>query len=89
MATAIDPIDSSIRSPIWDDASPTRDEAGVRNLVPYNLLFVLPLAGISIIGYLGVKSEYMGNFLCPCLAKFRLAMTVPRTDMGVLVIATV
>ena len=52
------------------------------------LMFILPLVGILIIGYLGVKSEYMGDFLCRRIAALNAGMAVLFGGLGVLVMAT-
>jgi len=51
-------------------------------------MFILPLVGILIIGYLGVKSEYMGNLLRRHLGAAKLGMAVLFAGLGVLVILT-
>jgi len=58
-------------------------------LLLYNIMFILPLVGILIIGYLGVKSEYMGNFLHRHLAVFKFGMAGLFVGLGVLVMGTV
>ena len=58
-------------------------------LLLYNLMFILPLVGILIIGYMGVKSEYMGNFLRRRLAVFKFGMAALFAGLGVLVMGTV
>lgn len=55
----------------------------------YKLMFILPLAGILIIGYLGVKSECMVIFLRRRLVAFKLGMAVLFAGLGVLVMVTV
>jgi len=57
-------------------------------LLLYSLMFILPLVGILIVGYLGVKSEYMGNFLRRHLAIANLGMAALFAMLGVLVMAT-
>ena len=53
-----------------------------------NPIFILPLVGILIIGYLGVKFEYMGNFLRRRLAIFKFGMAVLFAGLGLLVMGT-
>ena len=55
----------------------------------YDLIFILPLVGFLIIGYLGVKSEYLGNILRRRLAAFKLGTAILFAGLGVLVMATV
>ena len=62
--------------------------SAIAYLLLYNLMFILPLVGILIIGYLGVKSEYMGNLLRRHLGAAKLGMAVLFAGLGVLVILT-
>ena len=63
--------------------------AAVSYLLLYNLMFILPLLGIIVLGYFGIKSETLGNFLGRHLAGFKLAMAGLFAGLGVLVMATV
>lgn len=63
--------------------------AAIGYLLRYNRMLILPQVGILIIGYLGVKSEYMGNFLRRRLAVFKFGMAALFTGLGVLVMGTV
>ena len=63
--------------------------AAVSYLLLYNLMFILPLVGIIVLGYFGVRSESLGNFLGRHLAGFKLAMAGLFAGLGVLVMATV
>jgi len=68
--------------------SPGLRASAIGYLLLYNLMFILPLIGILAIGWLGVKSEYMGSFLRRHLGAAKLAMAVLFAALGVLVLAT-
>ena len=48
-----------------------------------------PAGRVLIIAYLGVKSEYMGNFLRQHLAAFKLGLAGVFAGLGVMVMMTV
>jgi len=58
-------------------------------LALYNLMFILPLAGLVVLAYTGVRSERLGDFLRKHLMAFKLAMAAVFAMMGVMVLASV
>jgi hypothetical protein len=55
-------------------------------LLLYNLMFIVPLAGILTAAYFGVRSETIGKFLRRRMAAFKLAMAAVFAGLGILVI---
>ena len=57
-------------------------------LLLYNVMFILPLVGVLVMTYLGVRSEKLGNLLRKRLALVKLGMAGLFAGLGVLVITT-
>lgn len=57
-------------------------------LVLYNLMFILPLAVVMAVAYMGVRSETMRDFFRRHLAGLKLALSLLFGALGVLLIAT-
>ena len=73
--------------------SATREEgmrsAAVGYLVLYNIMFILPLVGILVMTYFGVRSETLANLLRRRLAAAKFAMSALFAGLGILVMVTI
>ena len=69
--------------------APGMRASAVGYLLLYNGMFILPLAVILVIAYLGVKSDALGRFLRSHLATVKFALAILFAALGVLVLATV
>jgi len=67
---------------------PSTRHAAIGYLLLYNLMFILPLIGILVVTYFGVRSEKLGNMLRKRLALAKLGMAGLFAALGALVIMT-
>jgi hypothetical protein len=61
----------------------------VASLLLYNLMFILPLAGILAAAYFGAGSQRLGDLLRRHLGLLKLGMAVLFAGLGILVLTTV
>jgi cytochrome b561 len=69
--------------------APGMRSAAIGYLVLYNVMFVVPLAGILILVYLSVRSETLGRFLRRRLAWVEFSMVGLFGGLGTLVLWTI
>ncbi len=58
-------------------------------LVLYNVMFIVPLIGIFLSAYFGVRSEHLGKFLRQHIGAFKLALAAIFLLLGAALIASV
>ncbi len=68
---------------------PSLRTAAIGYLLFYNAMFILPLAVILVVSYLGVGSDRLGRFLRGHLGALKLAMAVVFAGLGIFLLATV
>ena len=68
--------------------TPALRASAVAYLALYNLMFILPLVGILVVAWFGVKSETLARLMQRHLGAVKLAMAILFTALGALVLAT-
>ncbi len=68
--------------------SPALRAHALAYLLLYNLMFILPLVGILVLAYLGIRSESLGQFLRDRLLALKLAMAGLFGGLGIPLLIT-